>query len=64
MVGGRTGVFFDRPVVDDISRAVDEMVRADWRASDISAHAELFSEERFAARLHEIVEEELARGRR
>jgi glycosyltransferase involved in cell wall biosynthesis len=64
VVGGRTGVFFDRPVVDDISRAVDEMVRADWRASDISAHAELFSEERFAARLHEIVEEELARGRR
>lgn len=64
VVGGRTGVFFDRPAVDDISRAVDEMVRADWHAGAISAHAERFSEERFAARLHEIVDEELRRGRR
>lgn len=62
VVAGRTGVFFDRPAVDDISRAVDEMVRGEWSAGAISAHAEKFSEDRFAARLHEIVDEELRRG--
>ncbi|MCW4458853.1 glycosyltransferase [Microbacterium sp. MPKO10] len=56
-----TGVFFEAPTVDSIARAVEDMVRLPWSARRIIAHSESFSEDRFVARIHEIVDEELAR---
>lgn len=59
VVAGRTGVFFERPDVDAIAGGVDSLVTGRWDASAIAAHAEIFSEARFIARLHDVVAEEL-----
>lgn len=60
VVEERTGVFFHTLQVDDIAGALEDLVRGDWSEEDILAHSQLFSEERFGARLREIVAEELA----
>lgn len=60
VVAGRTGVFFENPDRGSVAAAIEELVRADWSADVISAHAHAFSEARFAKRLREIVDEELA----
>lgn len=52
-----TGVYFERPDVDGVAAAVDELIGAEWSSESIRKHAEGFSEERFVARLREIVEE-------
>jgi glycosyltransferase involved in cell wall biosynthesis len=60
VVEGETGLFFDEPEAADIARAVRALSTHHWRPEAIAAHAELYSEDRFIDRLHEIVEEELS----
>ncbi len=57
---GETGVFFDRPEPAAIAAAVRSIAGGDWPASRLTAHAELFSLERFADRMKAVVEEEAA----
>jgi len=59
VVGGRTGVFFEQPVSEAIAAAVEELTRTTWSSAAIITHAEAYSEERFVARLREVVSEEL-----
>lgn len=61
VVGGRTGVFFEQPEVNQVAEAVESLIRSEWSQNDIVAHSETFSERRFIARMREIVKEELAR---
>jgi glycosyltransferase involved in cell wall biosynthesis len=62
VVEGRTGVFFETLETASIASAVEQLVTTAWNSDEIRAHARLFSEEAFAARLHAIVDEELQRG--
>lgn len=55
---GETGVFFDLPQPAAISRAILEVAGANWSQPVLRARACLFSEERFVARLRQIVSEE------
>ncbi|MFB8387043.1 glycosyltransferase [Microbacterium sp. NPDC055910] len=57
VVEGRTGVFFDSPTVDAVAGAIGALAERSWRALEITAHAESFSEERFATRLRDVVSE-------
>jgi glycogen synthase len=57
VVEGKTGVFFDRPDAGEIRTAVDELATLSWDPHQITAHADLFSEQSFVARLRTIVEE-------
>jgi glycosyltransferase involved in cell wall biosynthesis len=52
-----TGVFFATPTPDLIAGAVRELRSRDWDAGVIRAHAQTFSADRFARRLHEVVAE-------
>ena len=52
---GTTGLFFDRPAPDDVAEAVQALRLAPWDAAAIRAHAGRFAEERFVARIAEIV---------
>jgi glycosyltransferase involved in cell wall biosynthesis len=63
-VGPDTGVHFEEPTPDGAAAAVEATLRRDWDAQAIVAHAERFSERRFAARLREIAAEEGALARR
>lgn len=51
VVPGRTGIFFDRPEVDSLRRALDEVEAGQWDREDLRAHAAAFSRERFRDRL-------------
>lgn len=62
VVEGETGVFFDRPEPGAIAEAVRRLAARDWCPEALAARAELFSEQRFIARLREILDEELAPG--
>lgn len=55
-----TGVFFDEPEPARIVAAIEELASRQWDEDAIVAHSECFSEQRFAARLHEIAAEETA----
>lgn len=55
-----TGVFFDRPDPADIAAAVRRLNAANFRSSDLSAHALQFDEARFIARLRKVVDDTLA----
>jgi hypothetical protein len=55
-------VFFETLETASIASAVEQLVTTAWNSDEIRAHARLFSEEAFAARLHAIVDEELQRG--
>lgn len=50
-----TGVLFDRPTHSEIAEGVQRILELEWREDAIRAHAATFSEERFAARLTQIV---------
>ena len=52
---GETGLYFDEPTPEAVSKAVALSRQRDWDAELIRAHAELFSEEHFARRLTEEV---------
>jgi len=60
VVEGKTGVFFEEAHPASLSQAVREALSQHWDSGIIKAHARLFSEERFVARLRRIVAEELA----
>lgn len=60
VVAGRTGVFFETPDAPSVADAIQRMVVGQWSAETIMQHADAFSEARFAARLREIVDEELS----
>ena len=51
VVPGRTGIFFDRPEVDSLRRALDEVEAAQWDRAGLREHAAAFSRERFQTRL-------------
>lgn len=53
-----TGLFFDSPSPADIAEALRRVAVEPWDAPAIRAHGESFSEERFVARLTEIVGDE------
>lgn len=59
VVEGRTGVFFETLETASIARSVEQLVTTAWNSDEIRAHARLFSEEAFAARLRAIVDDEL-----
>lgn len=62
VVDGRTGLFFERPVADDIAPALEVAAAASWSTDVMRTHAAAFSAERFQARLNEVVTEERSRG--
>ena len=61
VVEGTTGTFFDRPVPEEIAAAVGEVLETSWETQALLDHAQTFSSARFTARLHDVVDGELAR---
>ncbi len=61
---GETGVFFDRPDVGPIRDAVVRLLERSWDRAALVAHADTFSEARFAQRMQEVVAEETERSPR
>jgi glycosyltransferase involved in cell wall biosynthesis len=61
VVAGATGQFFERATPDELAGAVEALDAVVWDAESIRRHAADFSEGRFAARLRQIVAEELER---
>jgi glycosyltransferase involved in cell wall biosynthesis len=51
VVPWKTGIFFDRPEVDSLRRALDEVEAGQWDREGLRAHAAAFSRERFHGRL-------------
>lgn len=60
VIDGHTGVFFARPVADEIASALEFAAVLPWHEQVLRTHAAAFSAERFQARLREIVAEERA----
>jgi glycosyltransferase involved in cell wall biosynthesis len=60
VVDGETGLFFDRPEPAAIADAVRSFRGRSWDVDRLRTHAGRYSEERFVARLREIVREEAA----
>ncbi|MGC1381939.1 MAG: glycosyltransferase [Candidatus Baltobacteraceae bacterium] len=56
IVEGETGSFFDEPAAESLAAALRRFDASQFDAPRLRAHAETFSPERFARRLHEIVE--------
>jgi glycosyltransferase involved in cell wall biosynthesis len=61
---GETGILFDRPEPEQIATALRDLLAATWDEDRLRRHAASFSQARFAERLREIVDEELAAGDR
>ena len=55
VVEGRTGIFFDRPEVDALRRALDEVEARPWDRKVLRARAAEFSRERFRREFAEAV---------
>ena len=53
---GVTGLYFDEPKPASVRAAVDRFEKRQWDSESIKAHMEQFTEEAFAARLHEVVD--------
>ncbi len=51
VIPGRTGIFFDRPEVDSLRHAVEEVEARQWDRDELRAHAAAFSRERFQRQL-------------
>jgi len=60
VIEGETGIFFDELTPAAVAAAVDEVDNIDFDPSVLEAHAELWSEDAFVARLQRIVAEETA----
>jgi glycosyltransferase involved in cell wall biosynthesis len=54
-----TGVFFDVPEPPAVAAALRRALDLDWDVDELTRHVDTFSESRFAARMHEVVAEEL-----
>lgn len=61
VLDGETGLFFDRPEPEEIRAAVRLLLAREWDAERLRRHASAYSQERFAARIREIVAEEAGR---
>jgi glycosyltransferase involved in cell wall biosynthesis len=61
IVEDETGVLFDRPEPSEIAISVARLLAEGRDESRLREHAASFSKERFASRLHEIVDEERAK---
>jgi glycosyltransferase involved in cell wall biosynthesis len=59
IVEGTTGIFFDQPRPSAIAEAVGRLSQTTWNATTLVDHAELFSAERFAHRINQVVDEEI-----
>ncbi|CDO10087.1 glycosyl transferase [Mycolicibacterium cosmeticum] len=57
VVEGRTGVYFDRPEPDAIAGALDRFEAADFDPDTLRAHADRFTEARYAESLYAAVDE-------
>ncbi|KMK72888.1 glycosyl transferase family 1 [Kocuria rhizophila] len=55
VVPGMTGAFFEEPTPEAIGRVLDRFRTDDWDEQAIRDHARRFSEDRFVARLHQVV---------
>jgi glycosyltransferase involved in cell wall biosynthesis len=53
VVPGRTGIFFERGMVDSLRRAIAEAERSEWDRAALRAHAAAFSRSRFRQELAE-----------
>lgn len=60
VVEGTTGIFFNQASAQALRSAVTDLLSCQWDDKAIREHASLFSEERFASRLREVVRGELA----
>ncbi len=60
VVEGRTGLFFDTPVVEAVAKAMDAATIHLWTESELREHAEKFSKDAFQRRMREIVKGEAA----
>lgn len=58
VIEGSTGVFFDLPEGDHVARALATATAVRWDPAALHDHAGLFAEQRFTARLRELVEEQ------
>lgn len=57
VVDGVTGTFFDAPQADSIAGALDRFEAQSFDAQVIRKHADQFTEQRYAERLHQAVDE-------
>lgn len=57
VVEGATGVFFDRPAPDAIADALDRFEACEFDPDKLRAHAERFTEQRYAESLYAAVDE-------
>lgn len=64
IVEGTTGLFFDRPSVDDLADAIVAADRIEWQSAAIRAHARRFDRATFEARLSARLDLALSRGKR
>ncbi len=60
VVEGRTGFFFDAPIVGDVERAINSTTNHAWDQAELRAHAERFSAVSFQRRVRQVVAEEVA----
>ena len=60
VVEGKTGVFFDSPVLDDVASAMATVLSRTWHPGELQAHAEKFSAASFQRRIRQVVAEEAA----
>jgi glycosyltransferase involved in cell wall biosynthesis len=60
VVDGRTGIFFDSPVLDDVASAMTAALTRTWNPFELRAHAEKFSAASFQHRIRQVVAEEAA----
>ena len=51
VVEGTTGIFFDRPAVESLARALDAVESQQWDRAAIRAHAATFSRSHFLRQL-------------
>jgi glycosyltransferase involved in cell wall biosynthesis len=56
IVDGRTGVFFDRPTVDNLCAAIKHLDSMDWNVATIRLHAESFDTAVFRRRFRQLLE--------
>jgi glycosyltransferase involved in cell wall biosynthesis len=57
---GLNGLFFGEPTADALAEGVRRLARTTWDGGAIEAHTAGFGEARFAERLRQIVDEEMA----
>ncbi|MCF6385476.1 glycosyltransferase [Mycobacterium sp. MBM] len=57
VIEGTTGMFFDRPAPDAIADALDRLEACDFDPDKLRAHAERFTEQRYAQALYAAVDE-------